>query len=98
MRFVLLAFLGLAGCGNRARPLDEEFRDAVALRRAERFDLALAKADASLGRAEGIGDIRAAWRFRILKADIVLGHREVNQALLLLNRYGEPPTGPDWAE
>ena len=98
MRFLALAVLGLAACGSDVRPLDEQFRDAVALRRAERFDLALLKTDAGLVHAERIGDIKAAWRFRTLKADILLGHREVTQALSLLNSYGDPPTGRDWAE
>ena len=84
MRLLVLAALGLAACGSNVRRLDEEFRDATALRRAERFDLALPKTDAGLGRAEKSGDLRAVWRFRLLKVDILLGYREVAQAASLL--------------
>jgi CHAT domain-containing protein/Flp pilus assembly protein TadD len=98
MRLLVLAALGLAACGSNVRRLDEEFRDATALRRAERFDLALPKTDAGLGRAEKSGDLRAVWRFRLLKVDILLGYREVAQAASLLKVYGDPPSGPEWSE
>jgi len=98
MRLIVLAVLALAACGSKVRPLDEEFRDAAALRRAERFDLALPKTDAALARAERSGDLKAVWRFRLLKADILLGHREVSQAVSVLSSYGDPPAGPAWVE
>jgi CHAT domain-containing protein len=98
MRLFALAILGLAACGSKVRPLEEDYRDASAFRRVERFDLALRKTDAGLMRAEKSGDLKTVWRFRLLKVDILLGHREVAQAMSILNSYGDPPAGSEWAE
>src|SRR5580698_10032023 len=98
MRLLLLAVVGLAACGDRPRNIEESIRAASELRRAERFDLALAKAEAALGPAGRSADPGAMWRLRQLKVDILLGHREAAQALSILDSYGDVPGGPGWAE
>ncbi len=90
---VWLGLLGLAGC-----QVDSEttFRDTRALLRAERFEPALTQAETGLRRAEQKRDRVLEWRFRILKAEILLAWREVPQAVAALG--GDPPEGPAWRE
>ena len=97
---VLLVFLVLAfaACRSGVQSLDAEFRDTRSLLNGEQYDLALPKAEAGLSRAERGGDPTVAWRFRLLKADILTGKRQAAKTLALLDAYGEPPLGPEWSE
>ncbi len=97
MRFLLcLAAVALAGCANNPVTLDTEYRETTALLWAERYDLALRKAAEALQQAERRGDPRATWRFRLLKAEVLLGQRQALAAGAVLS--SDPPGGPEWTE
>ena len=92
----MLVFL-LAACGSR-RLLEADFRAARNLLLTEQYDRALAIAERDLGYAEHSNQLRDLWRFRLLKADILIGKRQSAQTLSVLETYGEPPAGQEWAE
>jgi type IV pilus biogenesis protein CpaD/CtpE len=77
MRVLLsLAAVTLAGCANNSSTTDAKYRETTALLWAERYDVALRKADEALRQAERNGDPRVTWRFRLLKAEVLLGERQ----------------------
>src|SRR5487761_1310712 len=88
----------LTGCKSQVGSLEMELRSTEDLLRTERYDLALPKAEEGLRRAERSGNLNFEWRFRLLKAEILLGRRLAAQALTLLDSYGDPPSGLQWAE
>jgi tetratricopeptide (TPR) repeat protein len=94
----LAVVLAVAACRHRPQAATDELRDLTRLVHEERYDLALAKTDKGLRRAESSGDLRLKWRFRLLKVEILLGRRMAPQALALLDTYGNPPESPEWAE
>lgn len=93
-----LPLLPLAACRSNAAILNDEFRATQDLLSTERYDLALPKAEDGLSRAERTGNSAFKWRFRLLKAEILVGQRKKKEALSLLDGYGEPPAGVQWAE
>jgi CHAT domain-containing protein/Tfp pilus assembly protein PilF len=93
-----LTLVLLTGCESHMDSLEMESRSTQDLLRTERYDLALPKAEDGLRRAERSGDLNFEWRFRLLKAEILLGRRLAAQALTLLDSYGDPPSGLQWAE
>jgi CHAT domain-containing protein/Tfp pilus assembly protein PilF len=95
---LLLSVVSLVGCRSNADKLNEEAVSARSLLRSERYDLALAKAEDGLDRAERAHKLTFEWQFRLLKVEILLGQRSNSQALSLLDSYGEPPAGAEWAE
>jgi CHAT domain-containing protein/Tfp pilus assembly protein PilF len=95
LRLALIA-LALAGCAGRDASLDAEYRDARSRFEAEQYPVALSKVEDGLRRAEGRRDRNRAWRFRLLKAEILLGQRRAVPAEAVLSR--DPPDGPAWAE
>lgn len=97
MRVVVwLAVAGLAGCGHGRRSLVDEPEAIRHLLQSERYDVALARADNDLSKAHKIADARLEWRFRLLKAEILVARRDPAAALHVLEQ--QPPAGPDWAE
>jgi hypothetical protein len=76
-----LAFFVLAACQTRVPSLESEYRAVRTLVAGERYDLALPKAEAGLARAEQTGSDKDRWRFRLLKADILIGQRFSAKAL-----------------
>jgi CHAT domain-containing protein/Tfp pilus assembly protein PilF len=97
MRALLaLAAVALAGCASNSGSPDAEYRAARALLWAEHYDQALLRADEALRRAERNGDPRVTWRFRLLKAEVLLGERQAPAASAVLTT--DPPAGPEWAE
>ena len=94
-----LFVLALAGCRTSVNSLDHDFREAQhLLLPREQYGLALTKAEAGLSRAERMAGQADVWRFRLLKADILIGRRLAQETIALLDKYGEPPSGPDWNE
>jgi len=93
--FVILA---LASSRSNVASLDDQYRNANDLLHGEQYDVALARIGDSLSQAEQSGDPRIQWRFRLLKAEILLGQRLASQALAVLDGHGDIPDAPDWAE
>ena len=91
-----LVALILAGCRSNAGSLDLEYRNARDLLRSEQYVAALSKIEDGLQRAERDPDLHVRWRFRLLKAEVLLAKRQAPLALEVLN--GDPPDGPDWTE
>ena len=96
--WVALTVLAFAACRSSVHSFDAEFREARSLLPSEQYGLALPKAEAGLSRAERSGSPSDLWRFRLLKADILIGQRLAAKTLALLDSFGEPPAGPEWAE
>ena len=95
--WVVLTLLAFAACRSGVQSLDAELREARNLLPSEQFSLALPKAEAGLARAERIGNPAMLWRFRLLKADILIGQRLAAKTLALVESFGEPPAGTEWA-
>src|SRR5579871_5356120 len=97
---VLLAVtvLVLAACRSAAPTLDADYRTAEGLLASEQYDAASAKTGQALARAEQVAKPEEIWRFRLLKAEILIGQRQAAKALALLNGYGDPPAGSEWDE
>jgi CHAT domain-containing protein/Tfp pilus assembly protein PilF len=93
----LLVFL-LAACRSGPPSLDADFRAARNLLLTEQYDLALPIAERDLDDAAHNGQPKDLWRFRLLKADILTGQRQSAQTLSVLESWGDPPAGSDWAE
>ena len=85
---VALTLLVLAACRSSVPSLDAEFLEARSLLPGEQYDLALPKAEAGLSRAERSGNPAEIWRFRLLKADILIGKRLAAKTLALLDGFG----------
>lgn len=99
MRVLLaLTVLAFAACRSSVHSLDAEFREVRSLLPGEQYALALPKAEAGLSHAERSGNLADLWRFRLLKADILIGQRLAAKTLALLDGWGEPPAGPGWTE
>jgi len=99
MRVLLaIAVMALIACGSSVPSLDAEFRDGRSLLRREQYDLALRKALDGLSAAERSGNQTDLWRFRLLRADILMGQSRAEKTLVLLDGYGKPPAGSEWAE
>ena len=90
-----LVTLVIAGCASRGS-FDAEYREARSRFEAEQYSPALSKVENGLQRAENQHDPSAAWRFRLLKAEIMLGQRRAVDADAVLSN--DPPDGPTWAE
>jgi CHAT domain-containing protein len=57
------------------------------------------RAEKALARADRAGDRLNQWRFRLLKAEILAGHRQtLKEASDFLNRIGDPPSVPEFAD
>jgi len=93
-----LILLALTACRSKVPSLDDEYRSARELLVREQYSVALPIAERALARAEQAGNQQEVWRFRLLTADIVIGERQSAKTLSLLDGYGNPPRGPEWAE
>lgn len=98
LRFFVLGFFSLCGCHSHIASLEDQFQQASSLMRRERYDLALTRTEEGLRLAEQGHDAWLQWRFRLLKADVLMGRRSAAAVSALLNKYGLPPSGPEWAE
>ena len=97
MRVALsLAVLALAGCANNSKSLDADDQDARRLLAAEQYPQALSGAEDGLRRAGRNAPSKTAWRFRLLKAEILLAERDGSAAAALLRE--DPPAGAEWDE
>ncbi|HEY1239485.1 MAG TPA: CHAT domain-containing protein [Bryobacteraceae bacterium] len=97
MRVVVwLAVAGLAGCGHGRRSLADEPETIRRLLQSERYDVAQTRANDDLSQARQTGDLKLEWRFRLLKAEVLVARRDAAAALHELDQ--QPPAGPDWAE
>ncbi|HMD48999.1 MAG TPA: CHAT domain-containing tetratricopeptide repeat protein, partial [Bryobacteraceae bacterium] len=93
-----LLVLLFAACGRGTPSLDADFRTIRNLLLTERYDLALPITERDLNYCERSGQTRDVWRFRLLKADILIGKRQSAQTLSVLDAFGDPPAGAEWAE
>src|SRR5215469_48271 len=97
MRVLLsLTALLLAGCVTQPRSLSGDYRAAINLLQSDQHLLALSKAESGLTRASQAKDLIFEWRFRLLKAEILLAQRKPSAALAVLNE--DPPDRPEWTE
>ena len=99
MRWLLaLAAVTFLGCGRDSGSPDEELRKTELLLRTERFDTVGAQIDGLLLRAAKHHDVRAEWRFRLDKAEALLGlEGSPQEALTVLTSQGNMPAGEEWA-
>ena len=93
-----LAIVAATACRSGIRSADAQYREAQRLLAGERYDTALPLADEGLSRAERNGTAEDKWRFRLLKADTLIGQRLAARALAEVTQNGEPPNGAEWAE
>jgi CHAT domain-containing protein len=85
--------LALAGCGRTSRPSAETlYQEAYNLLRSEHYQEASNKTEAGLKRAPPGSDWY--WKFRLLKAEILLANRQIPRALAALQF--QLPEGPQW--
>ncbi len=97
MRILLLiASLLATGCASNSGSFDAEYGQIRTLLQSEQYAVAEKRIDAILQQAEGLPDARVHWRFRLLKAETLLGERRLSDAAALLN--SDPPNGPGWTE
>src|SRR5579884_3655394 len=97
MRILLLiASLLAAGCASSSGSFDADYGQIRTLLQSEQYALAEKRIDATLQQAEGLPDARVHWRFRLLKAETLLGERRLSEAAALLR--SDPPDGPGWTE
>ncbi len=94
---LVFSFLFLAACGNVNRLSDAQYRTAEDLLGREKYDQALPAAERGLELAQRNGSEKDRWRFRLLKADILIGQRKRAEALAWIDQSGEPPAGREWA-
>jgi len=95
LTLLLAAFL-LAGC-QTAGSLGERAQRGDDLLRAERYREEVPFAEDGLRTAERTGNLDLIWRFRLLRADGLMGQRELPEVLKALASYGKPPDGKQWA-
>ena len=88
--------LALAGCAGHRGVLKGEYEDARKLLQSEQYSAGLTEAEDGLRKAERKHDAAFLWRFRLLKAELLLGQRQASSAAAVLKN--EPPDGPEWAE
>jgi CHAT domain-containing protein len=81
LRRLAIVFLILAGCGTSP---DVRYQNGRLLLKQGRLEESMREADAGLR-------VESSWRFRILKADILLGRSDIEAARQLL-RSTEPPS------
>ena len=91
----LLSALTLAGCARQKLQSDAaRYDEARRLLDTEHLQAASAKTDSGLLRTAPGSTYY--WRFRLLKAEILLAQREAKQAEAAL--HFEPPSGAEWTE
>ena len=95
---IALCAFTFTACRSSGPSLDAEYRAAQNLLVTERYDQALARTNQALIQAERSPQASDRWRFRLLKADIMIGQRQSAQTLAILDGYGDTPSGPDWTE
>jgi CHAT domain-containing protein len=89
----LFLVLALAGCGRTSRPSAETlYQEAYNLLRSEHYQEASKKTEAGLQRAPP--GSAWYWKFRLLKAEILLANRQIPEALAALQF--QLPAGPQW--
>jgi CHAT domain-containing protein len=94
-----LAAVTFLGCGSDSGSLEGELRNIEHLLRTERFATVGAQIDGLLLRATKRHDARAEWRFRLDKAEALLGQESsFKEALTVLTSHGSIPAGDDWVE
>src|SRR5579872_4891615 len=97
MRVALaIASLMVAGCASKPDSLDAAYRDTRSLLQSEQYTLALTRIDDALRIAERNPDVRVRWRFRFLKAEILLAERRAAEVGTVL--VGDLPDGAGWIE
>jgi CHAT domain-containing protein/tetratricopeptide (TPR) repeat protein len=94
-----LAALTLAACREPPESLDKDLSQARQWLRHERFGRVLDRADGWLRLAEERRDLKAQWRFRLVKAEALLGQETWSEvALGLLNDPVQAPGDASWAD
>ena len=83
-RLLAVGFAILAGCGTSA---DTRYQNGRALLKKGKFAEAMREADAGMG-------AQPSWRFRILKADVLIARGEAKAVKDLL-ASAPPPTEPE---
>lgn len=102
-RFLTLAaliFVACAGvgCGGRGSSPEAELARGRQLLRAEQFGPVLSSVDDWIRSADGRGDRPAQLRFRLMKAEALLGYEtSARDVLALLTGPGAVPDGGEWA-
>ncbi len=98
MRCVALAALVLAACQRGTPPLTDELSAAGTWLLTEQFGQVLSHADAWLAQAEKSHDLKALWRFRLAKAQAMLGQEQPAERIVAtIQSWGEMPQGDEWA-
>ncbi len=93
----LLILLSVAGCGRqRAAAPEEVYAQGQRLLRQDDAPRALAVAGQGLSQAEKRGDALWVWKFRLLKAEVLLGQGNAAPAVKLLT--GDMPAAPAFDE
>ena len=95
-RLILFAVFSI-GC-RTADSLSEQALRADRLLRQERYSEEIPVAENGLRAAERMGNLDLIWRFRLLRADGLIGRRELPEVLKALTSYGAPPPGARWEE
>jgi CHAT domain-containing protein len=93
---LLFTALFLIGCRTNGS-LDRQAERADLLLRQERYNEELIVAEDGLQAAQAGKDPQRVWRFRLLKADGLMGKRELPEVLKALADYGMPPAGTQWS-
>jgi CHAT domain-containing protein len=93
---ILFAAVLLTGC-RTAGSLARQAQKAEALLRQERYNEELVVAEDGLEAAEHGENPDLLWHFRLLRADGLMGKRELPETLKSLASYGEPPAGAHWS-
>jgi CHAT domain-containing protein len=97
-RLIALAAIGLVCCRSVPTSLEGELRKAQQWLRTEQFGLVLNQVDGWLRVSGQRHDLRSQWRFRMVKAEALLGiESSPGDVLVLLTGQGDMPSGPDWA-
>jgi CHAT domain-containing protein/Tfp pilus assembly protein PilF len=96
MRLLLTSALLLLGACRTTGSFGEDAAEADRLLRHEQFNDAFAVADKTLPRIERLRDPMLLWRFRLIRADGLMGQRKFADVLESFAEYGEPPAGPQW--
>ena len=81
---IAIAALVLIGCSHDSASLGSEYQAAARLLRAEKYGSALEKIEDGIRRTGRAPDSYQLWRFRLLKADLLLAQRRTAEASVIL--------------
>jgi CHAT domain-containing protein/tetratricopeptide (TPR) repeat protein len=93
-----LAAFTFVACHRETPPLNDQLSAADAWRQAEQFTAVLNHADGWMAQAEKSHDVKALWRFRLAKAEAMLGLQQPGERIVAnIKSWGDMPQGEEWA-